>query len=311
MEKQIELYALTGFLGAGKTTLLQSILRDLHEKKVGVIQNEFGKLGIDGEILKSNDNIHMVEINKGSIFCSCLQFNFLNALVDMSTQELDCIFIESSGLADPSNIEEILTVCKMKIGDVYEFKGVICLVDALHFDEQIQDIETVNRQLKHCNLAIVSKLDLLGEGGLEEITKKIRIINPVCKIGVSDFGKMNQAFLQEDLLLYKWAESEETLNTVENKPKTLFLNYYDSIDGVKFQEFLDETKKECYRLKGFFLIDEEWKQVDVVGNKVDYQPCEAKDHSELVIISKIGPQIIKSIFANWEAIFGGKPELKN
>ncbi len=311
MEKKIELYALTGFLGAGKTTLLKSILFDMEDNKVGVIQNEFGKLGIDGEILKSHDNIEMVEINKGSIFCSCLKFNFLSALVDMSKQDLDCIFIESSGLADPSNIEEILDACKMTAGDVYEFKGVICLVDALHFDEQIKDIETVDRQLKHCNLAVISKLDLVGEDGLAKLTEKIRTINPVCKIAVADFGQMDQAFLEEDLLLYKWAESEESLNTVENKPKTLFLNYRKDMDGEKFKVFLDKTKVDCHRLKGFFLIDGSWQQVDVVGDKVDYQPCEAKEYSEIVIISKIGPAIIKSIFATWDELFGEKPELKN
>ena len=71
-KKTTKLYVITGFLGAGKTTLLLKLLEHLKGSRVGIIQNEFGKLGIDGVILK-NDDIHMVEINRGSIFCSCLK----------------------------------------------------------------------------------------------------------------------------------------------------------------------------------------------------------------------------------------------
>ena len=64
-KKTTKLYVITGFLGAGKTTLLLKLLEHLKGSRVGIIQNEFGKLGIDGAILK-NDDIHMVEINRGS-----------------------------------------------------------------------------------------------------------------------------------------------------------------------------------------------------------------------------------------------------
>ena len=99
-----QLYVLTGFLGAGKTTVLLKILEQLKGHRVGIIQNEFGKLGIDGTILR-NDDIHMVEINRGSIFCSCLKLNFVNALSEMAQQDFEYLFVESSGLGDPSNVE--------------------------------------------------------------------------------------------------------------------------------------------------------------------------------------------------------------
>ncbi|MEG2915433.1 MAG: CobW family GTP-binding protein [Oscillospiraceae bacterium] len=310
MNKKINLYTLTGFLGSGKTTILKSILTDFQNQKIGVIQNEFGKLNIDGEILR-NDKIKMIEISKGSIFCSCLKLSFVEALVEMSKQDIDTLFVESSGLADPSNMEEILAAVKVLAGDVYDFKGVICLIDGLNFESQIEDIETVERQLKHCNIAMISKIDLINSEKIEEITRKIRMFNPVCLIETSALGKFNINFLKEDLMLYKWAETEETTNSVDNKPKTLFINCHKSIKMAKFQQFLDEIKKSCYRLKGFFLIDDKWFQVDVVGDKVDYLPCDAKEYSQIVIISKIGSDIIKPIFDIWFEIFGEKPELKN
>lgn len=310
MKKKINLYFLTGFLGSGKTTVLLNILDKLKDKKVGIIQNEFGKLGIDGEIIKK-DNIEMVEINKGSIFCSCLKLSFVQALVEMSNQDISYLFVESSGLADPSNIDEILGAVNTMAGDVYEFKGAICLVDAVNFKNQISDLETVNRQLKHCNMALISKSDLVSENEAEENVKLIRKINPVCEIEKIQFGKLNYDFLDKDLLLYKWSEYEETTNSVENKPKTLVIRYDKSVNKDKFISYLNIIKKDCYRVKGFFDIDGVFYQVDVVGDKIDFKECEVKEQSEMVIISKIGPAIIKPLFGEWEKIMGDKITVKN
>ena len=95
-ELNTKLYVLTGFLGSGKTTALLKLLERLKGSRIGVIQNEFGKLGIDGTILR-NDDIQMVEINRGSIFCTCQKLNFVKALADMARQDFDYLFVESSG----------------------------------------------------------------------------------------------------------------------------------------------------------------------------------------------------------------------
>ena len=124
MEKKIKLYLLTGFLGSGKTTFLTNILNDLSGQRVGVIMNEFGKVGIDGTIIKKED-IELIEINKGSIFCSCLQLSFVSALVEMADRDMDYVFVESSGLADPSNIGEFLEAVEVAKGDVYDYSGAI------------------------------------------------------------------------------------------------------------------------------------------------------------------------------------------
>ena len=107
MTQKTKLYLLTGFLGAGKTTFLSSVLNDLSDKKVAVIMNEFGKVGIDGTIIQ-REGMELVELNRGSIFCSCLQLSFVSALVEMADRKMEYVFVESSGLADPSTIGEFL-----------------------------------------------------------------------------------------------------------------------------------------------------------------------------------------------------------
>lgn len=306
-----KLYVLTGFLGAGKTTILLKILEELKGQRIGVIQNEFGKLGIDGEILRT-DGVEMVEINKGSIFCSCLKLNFVKALTEMGRQHFEYLFVESSGLGDPSNIEEILHVVKATSQSEYQFCGVICLVDAVNFLHQIGDLETVNRQLKHCHMAVITKTDLVDSTRLAELESKIQEINPVCKIEYSANGSLALTFLSENLLQRQWAESEETTNREETKPKTLFMNCKEPFEKERFEDFIKAIHKEVYRIKGFAeLSGEGWRQVDVVGDRLDYKVTEPKDMAQLVVISKVGPAVIRPLIESWKTYVGTRMELKN
>ncbi|MCM1988937.1 CobW family GTP-binding protein [Oceanirhabdus seepicola] len=311
MSKKIKLYMLSGFLGAGKTTFLTSVLNDIADKKVGVIMNEFGKISIDGEIIKK-DGMELVEINRGSIFCSCLKLSFVDTMCTMCDMDLDYLFVESSGLADPSNVDDILFGVKHKKGDFYEYKGIVSIVDALHFFDQLEDLETVERQIKHCHLAVINKTDLVDKETVEKIKEKITEINPKAAIQEAAFGKFNYDFLNEDLLQNQWAESEETTNTKENKPKTLMLTYEDMVNKEDLTKFLEEVSKHTFRMKGFVKLDDGWNQVDVVNRKIDYKPCDEKpEGSQLVLISKIGPAVIKPAMETWKELIPVEMKLKN
>ena len=311
MNTNPKLYVLTGFLGSGKTTLLLKILENLKGHKVGVIQNEFGKRSIDGDILR-NDDIQMIEITRGSIFCSCLKLSFVAALSEMAQQDFEYLFVESSGLGDPSNVEELLHAAEVASGKKFDFKGVLCMVDARHFLQQVEDEETVNRQLQPCHLAAITKSDLVDDSTVQAITETIRTINPVCRLEKSVMGNLPLDFLQEDLLLYQWAEGEESLNLKENKPKTLFLNFEDEVEREKLIAFFQPVIPSIYRSKGFFRIrGEGWMQVDVVGSRIDFKPCDPCEISQLVFISKIGPAVIKEIMTAWQTHVGLPMKLKN
>ena len=316
VEGKTKLYVLTGFLGSGKTTILLKLLEQLKGHRVGVIQNEFGKLSIDGEILRDGD-IKMVELNRGSIFCTCLKLSFVQGLAEMAKQNLEYLFVESSGWGDPSNLEEILAAAKELAGDVFDFQGAICLVDAVNFFDQLadgqpSDEETVYRQVKHCHLAVVTKVDLVDPQRLEAVEAKIREINPICPIEVSANANLDLSFLQRDLTQYRWAESEESTNSVETKPKTLFMNYGKPVEEETLRAFLLDVADSLLRAKGFFEIaGKGWQQVDLVGRRVDLKPCEPKEKAEMVFISRIGPAIIRPLTAAWQQHFGEPMPLKN
>ena len=310
MKNKTKLYLLTGFLGSGKTTFLTNVLKDLPESKVAVIMNEFGKVGIDGSLIQK-EGLELVEINKGSIFCSCLQLDFVSALVEMADRNMEYVFVESSGLADPSNIGDFLEAVEYSKGDVYDYSGAICLVDGVNFLDQVSDIETVERQLKFSHLVVISKVDLIDDKKLRDIKLKIREINDRADIVESINGNTNYDFLEKDLMEKQWIESEDTTNTPENKPKTLTLTYNEELTKEKLSQFLDIIKNDSYRIKGFFKLEDGWNQVDVVGERIDYKQTDKDEEvSELVIISKIGNHIIRPIFNAWEEVVGKKMKLR-
>ena len=309
MEKK-KLFVLTGFLGAGKTSFLQHVLEAFSDKKLAVIQNEFGKIGIDGSIIQ-RQGIHIKEINRGSIFCSCLQLSFVEALAELAKSDAEYLFVESSGLADPSNIMDILESVKVLAGDVYDFQGVICLIDGVHFPKQVKDTETVDRQLKHCDVAIINKIDLISGEQYKKVISLVREVNPHCLILHCENGRADLSFIREGFEKGSWVDSEESLNTVDNKPKTISLVCAENVSKENFHQFLQEVLPDCYRIKGFFLLDNCWTQVDVVEELIDYKPCPEKEISELVFLSKVGPKVIRSIDEAWKKYMVVPMKLKN
>ncbi|NLY35714.1 MAG: GTP-binding protein [Tissierellia bacterium] len=309
MSKRTKLYLLTGFLGAGKTTFLSKVLQDLEGSKVAVIMNEFGKVGIDGSLIKK-EGMELLELNSGSIFCSCLQLSFVSALVEIADREMDYLFVESSGLADPSNIGDFLDAVMVVKGDIYDYSGTLCIVDGVNFLDQVKDIETVQRQLKFAHLVIVAKADLIEASELADVKAKIREINGDVPIVESINGTMNYNFLEQNLMHRDWM-GEETTNTTENRPKTLTLTFKGPTTKVKLGSFLDLIKKDSYRIKGFFELEDGWNQIDVVGKKIDYKKTKlSRPNSEIVIISRIGNQIIRPIFSAWQETVGEEMKLK-
>jgi len=311
MKKQINLYLITGFLGAGKTTVLKEILKQAPDKKIGIIMNEFGKVGIDGGLVDDRA-AELVEINRGSIFCDCLKLSFIESLKDMAEKEIDYLFVEGSGLADPSNIGEILDAAQVLVGDIYTYKGSLCVVDAPHFIEQSNDIEAMNRQVKYSHLAIISKADVTDETTLNEVENKVFEFNKEIRIARAEMGRLPFDVFKEDLIKDRPIMTDETTNKKETKPKTLTLNILAEVEKDKLEIFLKALGKEAYRMKGFVkIIGEGTKQVDVVNGRIDYKDADSSKESQLVILSKVGPGIIRTIVSVWEKEVGVEYKLKN
>lgn len=310
-EKTTKLYILTGFLGAGKTTLLRNLLLNDQGLKIGVIMNEFGKVGLDGTLVNKNGVI-LEEINRGSIFCSCLKINFVKAMAEMLDQDLDVLLVESSGLADPSNIGEILeTVEKLK-NRAYDYQGSICVIDAVDFLSQVDEIDTVYRQTKHAQLAAISKHDLVDEGIIAKIKEKVREINPHTEITRVQHGQLDLDLFEQDLRKGRDLLIEDTLNTKDNKPKTISMVINEPVNREALLSFLRKVASNCYRIKGPVTLEEGPVEVDVVNDRIDLRAPLA-EHSEdrLVFISKVGPAVIRTVNDAWTEFVDKSMKLQN
>ena len=308
--EQTKLFVLTGFLGAGKTTFLKRILHNLEGTKVGVIQNDLGKVNIDGELIEK-DVLELREISQGSIYCSCRKLDFVKALAELAQRGLDYVLVESSGIGDPSNVEELLQAVEVLQPGAYRFAGLICLVDAANFLEDSGSREELARQVRHAHVILLNKTDLVQPEEQEKVLAVLRELNPVAPIYSAVYGEIDMGFLQEDLRKYQYVDGEPSLNSSESKPKTLVLRTTQPMNREKLDSFLSQLAPQCWRMKGFLPLDTGWHQVDVVGKYIDYKPCQAREQGELVIISRIGPAVIRPIIDTWKDIVGTEMTLKN
>lgn len=304
----IELYLITGFLGAGKTTFLKEVIRQNPTRKFGIIMNEFGKTGIDGKLVR-DDAHELIEINRGSIFCDCLKLSFIESLRDMAQKPVEVVFVEGSGLADPSNIGEILDAASLLVGDIYRYQGAVCLVDAAHFSEQQVDLASIGRQIEFSHLAVMNKADLVGEDLLTAVETRLRSINPNMGIEKARYGQLPFNLLEVDFLEGQTIKSESSSNKVDNKPFTVTLTYQGDADREQLKVFLSAMAEEAWRAKGFVRLSDGLYKVDLVSGRIDMQRVSEEHAVELVFLSKVGNRIVRTLVETWEKTMG-KLEMK-
>lgn len=307
----IKLALLTGFLGAGKTTLMQEILTNYKDCKVGVIVNEFGEINIDARLIENEggEGMQMAELSNGSIFCACIKDKFVDSLIEMSVKDLDYLFIEASGLADPANINQILDGIKNNLLNPYDYKGAICVLDGESFMDLYELLPAITNQLVFCSAAVVNKVDLIDEEQLGEITETIREINPVADIYVTSYCRIDVREVVENLVQNS-AESRETTNTVESRPLTFIVKGLAQLPLDKLQAFLEAICEDTYRIKGFADTDAGPKEISAVGKNIHINDWDKPvDSTEIVVISSVGIKMMSQLTKNIKEYLEGLARL--
>ena len=139
-KRRIPVTVLTGFLGSGKTTLQNHILTSTeHKMKFAVIENEFGDIGIDENILVESSEESIIEVMNGCICCTVR--GDLTELLDQMyerVKDFDGVIIETTGLADPAPVAQTFFVDD-NIVERYKLDGIITVVDAKHITQHIDE----------------------------------------------------------------------------------------------------------------------------------------------------------------------------
>ena len=185
---------LTGFLGSGKTTLLKRVLAEAHGQKIAVIENEFGEENIDSDILVSDTNEQIIQMNNGCICCT-IREDLRATLRDLAEKkrkgELDFerVVIETTGVADPGPVAQTFFMDD-EIAESYLLDSILTLVDAKHAANQLNDRQEARRQVGFADQLFISKADLVDAESLDALRHRLQHMNPRAPQQVVHFGEV-------------------------------------------------------------------------------------------------------------------------
>lgn len=177
MPNKIPVTVLTGFLGSGKTTLLNRILSEEHGLRIAVIENEFGEIGIDQDLVINADE-EVFEMNNGCICCT-VRGDLIRILGELAERKdkFDRVILETTGMADPGPVAQTFFV-DQDISEQYELDGIITLVDAKHVTTHLDDnTDEVMAQVAFADRIILNKTDLINGEELLSLKRRLQEIN--------------------------------------------------------------------------------------------------------------------------------------
>jgi G3E family GTPase len=177
----IPVTVITGFLGAGKTTLLNRILSEKHGRRIAVIENEFGEVGVDHQLVIQSDE-EIFELNNGCICCR-VRGDLIRILAKLRQRrdKFDHVLIETTGMADPGPVAQTFFTDE-EVKESFVLDGIVTVVDAKHVGLHLDDMREVREQIGFADVILLNKTDLVPPAELEKIEARIRKMNPVAKL---------------------------------------------------------------------------------------------------------------------------------
>ena len=297
--KVIPITILTGFLGSGKTTLVNQIIKQNPDIRFGLIINEFGEVGIDGQIL-DNPQEEIMEISNGCL-CCVVRSDLVEAIQKMvNTGKVDYIIIETSGLAEPEPIMQTFMSLKTDgFNTAIKMDSLITLVDSLNLEKNLADYKVIGQQIDFADVVVLNKVDNLTPEKVNELRLMVKNMNPVGSVLINDKYTPTNIFIETgawnvDKLID--LENEEHLHSHHNHETCTDPTHSHSHEHKHEHNEVEEVVFSTDKALDPFKMDK-WLQDSFPANVI-----RAKGILRLQSNNAISPFVFQMVGANKELI---------
>ena len=299
-KSKIPVTVITGFLGAGKTTLINNLLEKYSDLQFALVENEFGDVAIDTKLIKGVDASQMFELKQGCICCTITdEYELVLQELAERFPDVEHLLIETTGIADPAGVIQPFFRDE-QLKELYRYNGTICLVDALHFNEQPEQ-ELRLKQLAVADLILINKSKILDEQEKELMLKWLGKLNPFAKLLFTNFGNVTEIDLNNlvqkirttfDFITFPSSHAHIETKLIEfegSMPKAEFLRW--------FSYLMDVNKRNIYRAKGLLYFEDDPFEYILQGLGGDFELTEGDliiepGESKIVLIGKFTEKMI-------------------
>jgi G3E family GTPase len=273
----VPLWIIGGFLGSGKTTVLNHLLGELAPTPVGVLLNDFGKIGVDVHLVEADEAITVTEVNGGQIFCSCVSGSFVERLRELAATPAKAVLVEASGLAKPGALEPILAEAQTAEGERLRYAGMVTVVDARAFGKLRHTVNAVSEQVVYADLLVVNKCDAASPEQIEEVDAVLGELNPGARVLHVEYGRVSPkelpgaptAALRRSGPDGTWYEGWDG-----KKPVCRTWNPPPSLSRAELRAEVERRMHSAFRIKGFAETSEGPVFVSAASGGVEVEPVE-------------------------------------